>query len=482
MKRILSAAAVFLLFSFGSLAQQTTRQAEPEGDPRIQLALSSSEYTVTAGDAYQLVYFANGTRVVYPVIVDSSYQIKIANLGTLNAEGKTFLQLKKDVESIILRNYPMGAPQLVFVTPSEFTVRVIGEVTSAQSKKCWALSRLSEVLAGSTTEFSSKRNVSVVSKNGEERTFDVFMALRNGNLAQNPHLRPEDTVVLHKIQRRVSIGGAVQRPGTYELLPGENLRDAIDVFAGGFTPQADKERVELSRMSSSAENAKEKRYLSAQDFEADIALEDLDSIFVHNRTERTGWIFIEGAIIVEQKSTALTASDKTAIQFEADEDYAYLFRRHRGLFTDSSDIKAAYIVRDGTTIPIDISRALYNASYRAELCPQNGDTVIVPFAQNFIIVSGAVNAPGRYPYIPDRDWEYYIALAGGFDKTRNTGKLIHIKDRNGNSVSKKAAVLPEMTITAETNAFTYYFGVYAPILTTTLSLFTAGLTLYIATK
>jgi protein involved in polysaccharide export with SLBB domain len=89
-----------------------------------------------------------------------------------------------------------------------------------------------------------------------------------------------------------------------------------------------------------------------------------------------------------------------------------------------------------------------------------------------VTVAGAVAAPGRYPYIPDRAWDYYVALAGGFVKERNSFESVEIKDLAGKRMGKGDAITPETTITARTNAGLYYFNQYAPVITTVLSIIT----------
>ena len=94
---------------------------------------------------------------------------------------------------------------------------------------------------------------------------------------------------------------------------------------------------------------------------------------------------------------------------------------------------------------------------------------MVPFEQSFVTVAGAVQVPGRYPYIPDRTWDYYVGLAGGFDKNKNSRDIIKITDKHNKKYSKKEYISPESTITAETTAFTFYFSKYAPVITTVLT-------------
>jgi protein involved in polysaccharide export with SLBB domain len=89
-----------------------------------------------------------------------------------------------------------------------------------------------------------------------------------------------------------------------------------------------------------------------------------------------------------------------------------------------------------------------------------------------VTVAGAVALPGRYPYIPDRSWEYYVGLAGGFVKERNSGEAVAIKDLGGTELGKGDEIAPVTTITAQTNAGLYYFNRYAPVVTMALSMLT----------
>lgn len=114
------------------------------------------------------------------------------------------------------------------------------------------------------------------------------------------------------------------------------------------------------------------------------------------------------------------------------------------------------------------------------ICPY--DKLVIPFRQLFVSVSEAVVNPGRYPYIPDRDWEYYVGLAGGFLSTRNSFNAVSIKDVNGAEKTKADPIMPETTITALSNSFTYYFGIYAPVATTILSCITSIFTIIAVTR
>jgi polysaccharide biosynthesis/export protein len=728
--------------------------------PDAQMAMSSPDYPVTAGDIYTLAFAVNNTPVTYVISVDTSYKIRVANITVLDAAGKTFLQLKRLVEQIVTENYHLSGVQFLLTTPAVFKITINGEVNQTEIKQAWALSRLSNVVAGSFTPYSSTRNVVITSTSKKSTTYDLFKASRLGDLSQDPYVRPGDIITINRLERKVTITGAVERPGTYQLLKGENLEQLVNYYGGGLTSMADTNRISLNRAyTASADSGGEKIYLTAKDISTDYALLDMDSISIGTKSSLLPYMMIEGIIVTENKkaedtndttnqklpnaylkqavrflpndnyadlvrahanllneysdlehayiirnaeklminldqivydplfkseytvqsgdrlivpfqqaltkihvegevytsfekeawplirlssllngegiltpysstrnvqittidgtttnydlfkasrfgdlsqdpyvragstvkvlrmsrkvslkgtverpgtyellegenlkdlinyygnglaeladtsrieltrvldqqerpgkkiylnensitdnyplvcydsvyigsytelkpvmfmdgalylntnkndtteSTEPESSAHVAVSFQSGENYAFLVRRNSTMFSSVSDIEDAYIIRKGKEIPLDVSKILYDASYYSEETVQPYDTLMIPFKQSFVSVAGAVNTPGRYPYIPNRSWEYYIGLAGGFLTDKNFNQTISIKDIQGNKINKNDPITPETTITAATNSFTYYVTKYAPLATTMLSIATTVLTI-----
>ena len=476
---IISLMSSFLLFSESDRDEEKTDDLFNE---RVQFAMSNPDYMVTAGDMYLLSYAAGSSYVNYSIPVDNTYEIKVANLATINGKGKTFLRLKKEVEAIVNRNYPMGGVRFVLTQPALFNVFVKGEVNAARTENAWAMTRLGEVFEKDLTDYSSRRSVTIVSKEGKKNVYDLYKCYAEGDFSQNPYLRPEDTIIVNRYDRKVSVSGAVERPGTYELLPGEQINELIKIYGNGLRSRADMSCVELSRSEDITDSANHIIYLEEKDVSANFTLLDRDSVYIRSFDELRPVIFIEGAIIVSQDSAELISSNRRAVVFEKNEDYVFFVRRNKDLFTESSDLENAYILRGNSKIPLNLQVILYDNEFVSGLSPEKYDTLIVPFKQSFVTVAGAVNKPGRYPYIPDRTWDYYIGLAGGFDKTQNLGEVINIRDMNNRKVSKNGFITPESTITAVTNAPTYYFSIYAPVVTTLLSAVSTIFTIIAVTR
>jgi protein involved in polysaccharide export with SLBB domain len=543
---------LFCVLGSGYICPQTA----PKDDaiiPNTQLALSTPDYQVTAGDIYLLSYMAGTTAVEYPIIVDSTYRIRISNLGIINTAGKTFNQLKNQVEAVVSNNYPLGGVQFVLTEPATFRVYLKGEVQSTKEISAWALTRLSTIVgnnptiddnsaagtastrgtnsaAGTTstrgtnsavgttstrgtnsavgtastrgtnsatgttstvgtnqtvdtnlTDYSSIRNVTVKSSNGQVKVYDLFKAERFGDLSQNPYVRPDDVITINRLERRITLNGAVKRPGTYQLLAEENLKDLIDVYGDGFTPLADSSRIELVRFVESASKSGDKITLTQKDVTNNFQLQHFDDISVPDITALQPVIFIEGAVGDTETDTANPeSSNRFTVTFIRGEYYSALIRSNRQWFTAVSDTRNAYLIRGSEHIPMNLNPMLYDENFQGDMQIEENDLLIIPFRQYFVNVAGAVVTPGRYPYIPDRTWDYYIALAGGFISEKNRRDSVDIVDISGRKLGKTDVITPETIITAKTNSFLYYFNQYAPAVTTVLSIVSTFITIYFA--
>jgi protein involved in polysaccharide export with SLBB domain len=422
----------------GLFAQETGASSAPAalGDaeddltlsltPNAQLALSTPDYLVTAGDVYTLAYLVGSRAVDYTVTVDTGYRIRVSNLAVINAAGKTYNELKAQVESVVTTNYPMSGVQFVLKAPAVFKVQVKGEVKTAGEVSAWALVRLSS-LSGHATSYGSLRGVSVTSSNGVTKRYDLFKARRLGDMGQDPYLRPSDVVTFSREDRRVTLEGAVRRPGTYQLLEGENLKDLIEVYGDGFTPLAEPGRMELTRFVNGPNRVGNKIYLTGEAAEGNYPLENYDVVVVPGTAGGRPVLFVEGAVGEVSEEGNLAASNRLTIRFEPGENYGPLVRRNPIWFSAVSDTRNAYILRGGERIAINLNVLLYNADSQSPHFVKPDDTLVIPFRQYFVTVSGAVNSPGRYPYIPDRDEVSVYSrpglgilcrVGGGFQKGR----------------------------------------------------------------
>ena len=420
-------------------------------------------------------------------LFDTIRKSETANLGIVNAKGLSFLQLKSQVEAIVSKNYPMGGVQFVLLSPAMFNVKVSGDVSSSTEAPAWALSRLSTVVVPLFTDYSSSRDIQVISADGTKKVYDLFLAERNGDFSNNPYLRPGDNIIVSEAKRKVRIDGAVKRPGVYELLDGENLNALVEKYGDGLTPYADTSRIDLLRITNEPEAGK-MYYFKDDAIKSDISIDAYDYVKINSYEDLRAAMFIEGAIATDVISEDLEGVVRRTVYITNGEKYSDLIQRYKHLFTATSDLVNAYIIRTDPesesklaktrNIPINLEKILFDVNYYDSevVCPN--DVLIVPFRQFFVSVAGAVATPGRFPYIPDRDWNYYVGLAGGIDTFKNAFKSVEITDKDGNPLKKDDLIPPEATITVKSNNAFYKWNQVAGGVTAILTAISTVLSIY----
>lgn len=435
------------------------------------IAMSDPNYLVTAGDVYGLNYVMAGKPINVNLIVDISYSVKILNLATIKVNGLTFSQFKKQVEDIIRNNYPLSGAQLIMIKPAVFTVMIKGEVLKAIEVQASALTRLSAVIKNSLTEYSSTRNIEIISMSGKKRSYDLFIAYRNGDFSQDPFLRPGDTILIKRLHRKVTIGGSVERPGTYELLENENLKELIEVYAGGLKEFTDVSKITIAR------NNKTEEFPIGSFFKIQnenniepFKLQNNDVLHIPNELE------FKSSIILD------TGSGIINIPFVEGADLLSIVRAYRSKFSPLSDTKNAYLMRDGKKIYTNFNKIFYDIDYNELIVLESEDIIVVPVLQQTVIVTGAVLRPGSYTYSPGQTYEYYVALAGGFDLERNAVSSVKIKDASGKKMNKKDFILPGSIITASSNNFLYNVMPYLTFIASVLGIISTTLTLVFTLK
>jgi len=392
-----------MIFSFCLFAQEDELKATDSLENSAQLAMTEANYMVTAGDVYQLIFNANGNAINYTVIVDTTYKIRVANLAVLDVRGKTFSSLKKQVEEIVMKNYPFSGVQFVLTQPAVFNVVVQGEVIKTKEVRAWGLSRLSSVLENNLTDYSSTRKIQVTSSDGKTRTYDLFQATRFGKLSQNPYMRPGDVITIGRYDRKVTVNGQVERPGTYELLKDENLKTLISYYGGGLTEFADTTRVTLVRNHGGEEKAGNFSYLSKSDIDSDFALNNGDIISISSLTDLLPSVIVEGIIEVNDTNNAeegvklekpTDTSYSVSVKFHKGENYATFVRRITGIYTQYSDLENSYFERNGEKIALNIRMFLDKADLKSEYNVDASDRIIIPYRQYLskIIIDGEVKS------------------------------------------------------------------------------------------
>lgn len=464
---------VCFIAAFPSFADSSST-IDAQTKQRAQQAMANPDYRVLPGDIYHLGYTAGQTAVQYDIVVDASGIIRVSNLGVVNTNGKTFMTVKKQVETLISQNYPLGAVQFVLASPSSFSVIVKGEVSKTTEVKAWGLMRASQVINGLLTNFASNRYISITGISGKTIEYDLFKAIRDGDLRQDPYVSPGDVITIPRVKRRVTLSGSVERPGVYELDDNETLNTLIERYGNGFTvgEGVDKAQVKIVRIKDDGTAIPDTFFVDMDKEAETFSVLHKDTVYVEKRQILQTNIYIELPATASGSGQPLGKTKVISIAFVPGDDFVSLIRQNMQLFTAAvtADTSSAYIFRQGKQLPISLNKVLFDAAYNENIPIEPGDRLIVPEIEQTVTVNGAVMRPGAYPYTPGRKSDFYIALAGGFDYQRNTGGAITITDVYGNKLGKNDIVGPNTIISARTNAFMYNFNIYMPLITVTATI------------
>ena len=101
--------------------------------------------------------------------------------------------------------------------------------------------------AGGVRPIGSLRNILLKRRGTIVRRLDLYDMLIRGDTSDDARLLPDDVVFIPAIGPTVSVDGEVHRPAIYELRRETSVAEVIQL-AGGLTPEADKEKLALTRI------------------------------------------------------------------------------------------------------------------------------------------------------------------------------------------------------------------------------------------
>jgi protein involved in polysaccharide export with SLBB domain len=263
-------------------------------------------------------------------------------------------------------------------------------------------------------------------------------------------LREYDEVVVYAIsefqaRRTVTVHGAVEQPGSYELRDGMTIRDLV-LEAGGLTDQAYVLQAEVARIRERPEQPGElteiiqvpldSSYIVSQaevgtgdgssngaPRAAEFELERYDAVFIRTRpgfdpqrsVTITGEVVFPGTYALQSK----------------DEDLGSLIERAGGLTADAYAAGVRFFRREHAPgrpkphmarLDVNLVDVLEYPSERNRVVLMDGDSIDVPQYITTVQVEGAVLYPTSVLFAPGQGLDYYIDRAGGYARDADEGR------------------------------------------------------------
>ena len=207
-----------------------------------------ADYRISLRD--QLRVILSGSRdQIFNLNVNLDGTILFPELGSVYVAGLTFRELKEKLSNMINQSYIGVNIDISIQNLSAKKVTIVGAVKTPGTYLINPFSTITGALAysGGISELGSLRNISLIRNNGTVFSFDLYDLLIKGDRSNDLTIEAGDTILINAASQFVEIKGAVNRPATYEVLDGEEVKDIVN-FALGFTQTANKENISISSL------------------------------------------------------------------------------------------------------------------------------------------------------------------------------------------------------------------------------------------
>ncbi|RPI70860.1 MAG: hypothetical protein EHM47_11375, partial [Ignavibacteriales bacterium] len=161
--------------------QELTLPAATEG------SIDAEEYKLGPGDKI-FISVSGLEEIVFTLIINQEGNLYIPKVGGIELKNSTLAEGKEKIVSAVNRYY---RDVDVFVTLMDFRkikASLLGNVEKPASHILSANARLMDLISGSKglLKNSNYRNIKIISRNGEEKIYDLLTYLRFGDKSENP--------------------------------------------------------------------------------------------------------------------------------------------------------------------------------------------------------------------------------------------------------------------------------------------------------
>lgn len=462
-----------------SLPAQTRGLESFEAVP-VDAPISAAEYTLGPGDRLALnVWSSSPSESV--VSVSPEGVLLVPAVGVIDVKGMTLAQARTRVGSLVAKKYVNAEVSLTLLTPRKVSVTILGQVPHEGRKSLYASQRVTDLIElgiefptgrmdareyedrlNKVRAGASERLIRLQRRTGEIIPIDLLRYRIRGEGRFNPYLREGDVVYIPRrtdAENVIGVYGAAIANANFEFVEGDSLAMLI-AMGMGFPADADPEHAILTRLAPSGMSMDTFRVDAraiAEGTAPDIALRPGDRLIIPRKLQHAGnfWVEVEGEVVhagrypitrentrLSQvlamaggltKSASLSGAVIYRLHSEAEEtavdDREILLSQRASLpAQDTSYYRVESMLRlTEEVISVDFRALFVRGDSTHDVALRTHDRIVIPSQQRTVYVFGQVVSPGHVMFEVGRDYESYIAQAGGFANEARVGDVKIIK-------------------------------------------------------
>ena len=401
-----------------------------------------SSYTLDFGDTLEIQLIGQKNSIE-DIAIKRDGSINIPEIGKISVAGLSLDEASSLIKDKIANAYIGIEAFVTLVNIRDIQVLITGY---AYNPGIYTLNGNSNLLhalsmAGGIDEKGSYRHIELIRDNAVINTIDLYDIFIYGKSGFGQRLRSGDSILIKPSNNLITISGAVNRPGVYELTSDEDY-SVLFSYGNGFSPSADIDTVRVERL-----NKDEVEFIYISD------IKDLSSIkpvsgdrlnvrsYVRKSVSISGAVNTPGTYIISRGETLSSLIEKA----EGFKDDAYPFagilnnKRAESINAEAVDRLYTSFVQKliskgdalfaSESLPFILEELkkstisgrimaefdidVIKASPELDTNLEDGDSVIIPINTQQIYIFGEVNNPGASRYKPGQTIQDYLESSGG---------------------------------------------------------------------
>ncbi len=401
-----------------------------------------SSYILDFGDTLEIQLIGQ-KNLIEKLSIKRDGSINIPEIGKISVAGLSLDEVSSLIKNKINNSYIGIEVFVTLVNIRDIQVLITGNAFNPGIYTLNGNSNLLHALsmAGGIDEKGSYRQIELIRDNTVINTIDLYDIFIHGKSGFGQRLRSGDSILIKPSNKLITLSGAVNRPGVYELIHEENYSNLF-AYGNGFSDSADASTLRIERL-----DKEEVKFIKIDDVKGLSSIKPIKGDTLNVRAYERKSVTITGAVntpgkYVISKGETLSSLIKKAEGYKDDAypfgsilinqeallinqqaaDKLYrafiqkLITKGDALFASESlpfvleELKQSTITgRVMAEFDLDVIKA--NPGLDTKL--DDKDEIIIPTITQQIFIFGEVNNAGAKRYKAGSDINQYLKSSGG---------------------------------------------------------------------